>query len=119
MSDRLRCQTLHEFFGNINWQGIVTKPIDQSSDCPDDLNLKCQTVNEFFSRVNWQGRALSITSQQKTGMACSVTLPVEELFSLFIWEDKPEIAILPQFKPSSSTMTSSSKIDLKNLTDLF
>jgi hypothetical protein len=121
MIDRLYCQTLQEFFSNINWQGKPTETeiVDRSYDSPADV--RSLTVGEFFSRVNWHGRALTITAQQQTKTAFSVTLSVTELFSLFIWENKPEIAVLPQLKPSLSTNTNSvyADVNLKNLTDLF
>jgi hypothetical protein len=117
MIDRLHCQTVREFFDHFNWHSKTTRSIEPSW---EDVNeLQCGTVDEFFSRVNWQGRSLSLASRHSADRSFSLTLPLQEFFDLFGWENQPEVGFIAQFKTPSPNTAPDLEVSLKDLSNLF
>jgi hypothetical protein len=122
MSDRWQCLTLQEFFSSANWQGTLQQQFASQSQVEAESLLSWQslTVETFFRRNNWQGQAIKVLTQEPQPINFSPTLPVQEFFSYFIWEKKPEVAAIQQLKPLVEELrTSTQNLSINNLTDLF
>jgi hypothetical protein len=122
MSDRWQRLSLEEFFSHANWQGVVGQQISLPSEIQSKSLSSWQgwTVEEFFRSANWQGKALTNETIQTNSITFSLTLPVEQLFRCFVWEEKLTIAPLPEKQEIAKQKSDfTQQINLTNLTDLF
>jgi hypothetical protein len=122
MSDRWQRLSLEEFFSHANWQGVVGQQISLPSEIQSKSLSSWQgwTVEEFFRSANWQGQALTNETIQTNSITFSLTLPVEQLFRCFVWEEKLTIAPLPEKQEIAKQKSDFTQpINLTNLTDLF
>ncbi|ACB51461.1 hypothetical protein cce_2111 [Crocosphaera subtropica ATCC 51142] len=116
--------SVYDFFRTYNWTGetdtlAVLNPNHRTENSESLLSLNLQ---RFLLQSNWTGiqETISLSQSLNRSQESLLSLSVRDFFQEMVWKSYPTIA--PISKPSSSRNSidsSSTDLDLDNLSDLF
>ncbi|EAZ90514.1 hypothetical protein [Crocosphaera chwakensis] len=116
--------SVYDFFRTCNWTGekIVLTTFNATDQSKNDQSLLRLNLQEFLLQSNWDGKQVKDFRSQsiKQSNQSLLSLSVKDFFKGIVWKSSPNI--VPTSKPSSSKNSidsSSTDLDLDNLSDLF
>ncbi|MDJ0597973.1 MAG: hypothetical protein QNJ37_03915 [Crocosphaera sp.] len=116
--------SVYDFFRTYNWTGKTIKlyPFNLTDKVNNTESLLFLSLREFFLQSNWTGKQVKkfISPNTNQSEESLFSLSVNDFFQAMVW--KSSLNIAPNPNPSlslNSIDSSSSKLDLDNLSDLF
>jgi hypothetical protein len=110
-------QTVGAFLGAVPWQGASILPLSALVPKPESLDWRSQRVGVFFSNIAWDGQhfqnQIDLTEASRP---LSYLLPVQSFFGCFVWQERPNIGVIPQLSPKTTKVP---ELSLDDLSDLF
>jgi hypothetical protein len=111
-------QTVGAFLGAVPWKGASIVPLAAPASKAKSLDWRSQCVGAFFSSIAWDGQRFQAQTDIDTQASRSLSylLPVQSFFSCFVWQERPNIGVIPQI---SARATQVPELSLDDLSDLF
>jgi hypothetical protein len=109
-------QTVGAFLGAVPWKGSSILPL--AAPVPtESLDWRSQCVGAFFSNIAWDGRFFQTQTNTEASQPLSYLLPVRSFFGCFVWQERPNIGVIPQLSPRAAHKVP--ELSLNDLSDLF
>jgi hypothetical protein len=110
-------QTVGAFLGAVPWKGASLMPLAAPAPKAESLDWRSQCVGAFFSNIAWDGQHFqNQTDATEASKPLSYLLPVRSFFSCFVWQERPNIGVIPQLSPRATKVL---ELSLDDLSDLF
>lgn len=109
-------QTVGAFLGAVPWQGASILPLTAPVPKAESLDWRSQCVGAFFSNIAWDGQRFQNKIDTQASRSLSYLLPVQSFFGCFVWQERPNIGVIPQI---SFRATQVPELSLDDLSDLF
>jgi hypothetical protein len=110
-------QTVGAFLGAVPWQGSNSiLPLGAPVPAAKSVDWRSQSVRAFFSDIIWDGQRFPTQTASEASQPLSYLLPVQLFFGCFIWQERPDIGVVPKFSTHSTKVP---ELSLDDLSDLF
>jgi hypothetical protein len=109
-------KTVGAFLGAVPWQGSSILSMGAPARPAKPVDWRSQSVGAFFSSINWDGQNFPQQTEAEVFQALSYVLPVQAFFGCFVWDERPNIGVIPQI---NTLPTKVPELSLDDLSDLF
>lgn len=109
-------QTVGAFWGAFPWKGTSIVPLAAPVAKAESVDWRSQNVGAFFSSIAWDGPTVHNQTDIEAARPLSYLLPVQSFFGCFVWQERPNVGVIPQLSPRTTQVP---ELSLDDLSDLF